>query len=100
MRSLAVEAEMMLGQDVKPASAIESWPEWPDDVRGLLMEWNRGSRDRPIKLSFHRCRLFDCADCSARCEGASSGAASINGQLVCDDCLIERARAALREARG
>lgn len=100
MRNLAVEAEMMLGQDVKPASGIVDWSGWPADVRGLLAQWNSGSRERPIKLSFRRCSLFDCADCSARCEGAKSGAASVNNQLICDDCLIDRARAVLQEARG
>lgn len=95
MRNLAVEAEEMLGQEIKPASGIESWGSWPDDVRDLLREWNRGTLDRPMKLSFYRRSIFDCADCRARCEPATSGVAYLNARWLCDDCLIDVARSAL-----
>jgi hypothetical protein len=92
VRNLAVEAELMLGQAIKPTSGIESWVGWPADVRELLREWNRGTRDRPMKLSFYRRGIFDCADCGVRCEPARSGVAYLNGSWLCDDCLIDRAR--------
>ena len=90
-----VELELTLGVEIKPASGIVNWAGWPDDVRDLLRGWNRGSKDRPMKLSFYRRGLFDCADCGARCEPASSGVAFLNGRWLCDDCLISRARAFL-----
>lgn len=95
--------EVLLGIEVKPASGIENWAAWPDDVRALLMEWNSGRPE--ARLSFYRRGLFDCADCCERCEPARNGVACIKThgrEWLCDDCLIGRARAMLplREAYG
>jgi len=91
VRRQTVEAELALGVDVKPSSGITSWPEWPDDVRPILEEWNRGTKDRVMKLSFYHHGIFDCADCNQRCEGHTT-VAYLNNRWLCDDCLITAAR--------
>lgn len=93
MRQLRTEAEMTLGVEVKPASAITTWRDWPEDVRGLLEAWNSGPPDAFPKLSFYRRGLFNCTGCKARCEPATNGVVYLNKRWLCDDCLIVHARA-------
>jgi hypothetical protein len=73
----------------KPASGIQSWEGWPDDVRDIIRDWNRR-----CGLSFVRGRIFKCDDCGEFCEPAAHGDAVFRGTLrLCDDCVIARARA-------
>ena len=73
---------------VKPPSGIVSWRGWPDDVRDTLLRWNAGKG-----LSFHTWDgVFRCEDCAEFCLQRLT--ARMRGALVCDDCLIARARAA------
>lgn len=84
---------------VKPASGINSWNGWPDDVRDTLRHWNGGHRG----LSFRRSAtgsifepsvcVFKCVDCEQFCAAHRHGAAVFKGDWLCDDCLIARARA-------
>lgn len=83
--------------ELKPRSSISTWDMWPFDVRPLLELWNRGTLDRPYKLSFYGTRVFKCPDCSLFCEPAHN-AAHLNGAFYCDDCLIVKARAFLAAA--
>jgi hypothetical protein len=77
---------------IKPKSAITTWGGWPDDVRDLLHVWNRYASAH--SLSFRRSgNVFKCMDCEQFCEPAESGAAVLDGDWLCDDCLIQRARA-------
>jgi hypothetical protein len=95
----------------KPASTIDSWSDWPEDVQELLKEWNRQER-----LSFrggafawnrigfqarHRASVmgfdwslavFACTRCQAPCVTHSRGRAELDFEPFCDDCLIAYAR--------
>lgn len=80
--------------DLKPASGIDNWGKWPQDVEPLLKAWN--GRHGGHKLSFGGpyMSVFKCPDCERFCVPHRYGAAYLDGEHVCDDCLIERARAA------
>jgi hypothetical protein len=99
---------------VKPPSGINSWEGWPHDVVRVLKTWNSGQGLRgPGKvtrrhhLSFRRSQtgsifephltVFKCVDCLQFCKPHGSGAAQLDGDWLCDDCLIARARAYLAE---
>jgi hypothetical protein len=81
---------------VKPATEIDSWSDWPDDVRSLLRWMNHYSTQR---LRFMRLwtdlkiLTFVCTDCKEECGAHTYGAAVLDDDWLCDDCLIERARA-------
>ena len=94
---------------IKPASRIASWGGWPEDVRPTLWAWNHGD-ERPLhdhkrisRLSFRRSlrgslyepgvHVFKCTDCEEFCAPHRNGAAVLDGDWLCDDCLIARARA-------
>lgn len=78
---------------VKPRSGIVSWEGWPADVRATLAEWNRGTRARPMKLTFSSSGgVFKCFRCDAFCESHAT-AANLNGDFYCDDCMIRLVRA-------
>lgn len=82
---------------VKPASGIGRWGQWPQDVEQLLRWWNKQGR-----LTFRRTatgsifdpqvNVFKCEDCSEFCEPHAHGAAVLDGDWLCDDCVITRAR--------
>jgi len=75
---------------IKPATKINGWNGWPEDVVETLRHWNRGHRG----LTFSRAgNVFKCTDCAAFCEVHIHGGAVLNGDPLCDDCLIGRARA-------
>jgi hypothetical protein len=86
---------------IKPASPISTWAGWPDDVRETIWDWNHHDH-RPLhdhrcisRLSFKRSsHVFKCPDCEQFCEAHRNGAAVFDGEWLCDDCLIARARAA------
>ncbi len=75
------------------------WGSWPDDVRPILESWNAGPRAKRKEygdhsLSFRRwLGVFKCWDCARFCEPHANGAAVLDGDWLCDDCLIARARA-------
>lgn len=75
---------------LKPRSNIRTWEDWPEDVQKVLKTWNSN-----WLLSFYGSRVYKCSDCSEYCEGHSSVAFQ-NHEWVCDDCLIDRARSALK----
>lgn len=79
---------------MKPASQIDDWDDWPDDVRPLLYSWNHGPRN-PAALSFRGHGSFLCCDCAEECEGHRYGTAVLHGRPICDDCLLKQARASL-----
>lgn len=84
---------------VKPYSGISSWDGWPDDVVRVLKTWNSG---QGLRLSFRRSltgsifgvhlSVFKCVDCEQYCKPHPFGAAVLDGEWLCDDCLIQRAR--------
>lgn len=76
---------------------IKSWGGWPDDVRDILRAWNKQRR-----LAFvhgGRCRIngvgyFTCEyDCKRFIRSLGYMDAKLDGRLICEDCLIEIARA-------
>lgn len=77
-------------------SAITTWDGWPDDVRDIVHAWNRARRLRfagmdvigrvPPQPS------FKCPDCERFVNSSGSTAAKLDEALVCDDCVIKRAR--------
>ena len=71
---------------------IESWKDWPDDVRPLLRSWNHASVQR---LRFPYTRGFTCTDCESAFQPNRYGDAALDGDYYCDDCLIQLARASL-----
>lgn len=81
---------------IKPASAISTWRGWPDDVRDVIWDWNHGGlhgHRRISRLTFKRSSgVFKCPDCNAFCRAHAHGAAVLDGDWLCDDCLIARAR--------
>lgn len=85
---------------LKPASGIASWNGWPEDVVKTLKFWNSGdcwaTQGKRIGagLSFRGWGVFKCTDCKAFCEPQKNGTAIFNGDELCDECLIARARAA------
>lgn len=83
---------------VKPPSAINSWPGWPEDVYETLWAWNHRKVEAGqlvSRLSFgRRTGVFKC-DCGEFCLPHRGGAAVLDGVPLCDDCLIARARAEL-----
>lgn len=72
---------------VKAASRINSWGAWPFDAEPQIREWNHGH------LTFVRGPVFKCVDCAEFCQSHTYGAAVLDGDWLCDDCLIVRARA-------
>jgi len=85
----------------KPASDINRWGLWPADVEPKLRRWNSAETSKP-RLTFNRdayyrgpdqkLRLFVCADCGESCEAHIYGVAELDGDLLCDDDLVVRAR--------
>jgi hypothetical protein len=79
--------------DVKPPSFFDRWGQWPATVEPTLREWNRG---RTHRLTFVRMSVtFKCPDCDRFCCPHRHGAARLDGEFVCDDCLIQRAASEL-----
>lgn len=77
---------------IKPASPINTWRDWPADVREIIHGWNHGKG-----LTFIRSpNVFKCFDCGAYCRTHRHGAAVFRdrrgGEWLCDDCVIARAR--------
>jgi hypothetical protein len=102
---------------IKQPSAIGRWTDWPQDVVKVLKVWNSGNglrgRDKATRrhwLSFRRSftgsifsgyvSVFKCVDCRQFCKPHGNGAAVLDGEWLCDDCLIARARTYLAENRG
>lgn len=74
---------------VKPASDIQHWGQWPDDVRQTLRDWNKS---RVRRLRFTHVGVFKCQACQQFCKSHTYGAAVLDGDPYCDDCLIDVAR--------
>lgn len=72
---------------VKPPSGITNWGQWPDDVESIIWRWNKG---KGLTFAWPRERVFKCTDCEQFCQQLN--AACLRGDMLCDDCLIERAR--------
>lgn len=69
-------------------SSIVSWNGWPEDVVDIVRRWNSDGR-----LRFVYTRLtFKCLDCKRFVNAAGSTAAQFDHALMCDDCVIARAR--------
>lgn len=73
----------------KPASMIETWEDWPDDVRSTLRAWNHASCQI---LRFPYTRGFICADCYEEYAPNRYGDAVLDGRNLCDGCLIDVCR--------
>jgi hypothetical protein len=85
---------------VKPRTRINRWSDWPDDcvasIRRLVHGW------------YSTGGLFKCCDCGEFCEPHPYGVPflgplaplrdPVKATLLCDDCLIRRARAKSRSA--
>lgn len=90
-----MSAQRIYPVPVKPASNINTWAGWPDDVRDTLRTWNgRGSSHR-LTFVWLGPSVFKCTDCGLFCKSHQHGAARLDGEFFCDDCLIARARASL-----
>ncbi len=77
--------------DLKRGLGIRSWHEWPDDVRQILWDWNHGyGLHGKSRLSFSNNQVFKCIDCNEFCQ--QHNGAVLDGDLICDHCLIEKAR--------
>lgn len=74
---------------VKPASEIQHWGQWPEDVRQPLRDLNKSGVRR---LCFSRIGVFKCHGCDAFCDSHTYGAAVLDGDPYCDDCLIQTVR--------
>lgn len=72
---------------IKPDSGITNWGQWPADAEPVIWRWNKGKG-----LTFKGSGVFKCTDCNLFC--VQHNRASLRGDLLCDDCLIGRARAA------
>lgn len=88
-------AERIYPVSVKPTSGITNWGQWPDDVEPTLRKWNGSGGHNHIfrsRLSFSWFSdVFKCPDCQEFCRQHKP--AQLDGDLICDDCLIDRARA-------
>jgi hypothetical protein len=76
--------------DLKPPSPIRDWSGWPEDVQPILRAWNR--KGGAHRLSFKGWRVFKCPDCEAFCAPQPNGTCVLDGEDICDYCIIERAR--------
>lgn len=93
----------------KPRSKINSWEDWPADVRSLLRHWNKqrrlsfrggsfdwgriGAQSRFSSEGFDFTQaVFRCFRCQSPCETHPSGRAELDSRPYCDSCLIELAR--------
>lgn len=72
---------------VKARTKINRWADWPEDcvdaIRGMVSGW------------YGTGGVFKCDDCNAYCEPHPYGVPHIGREhpaIVCDDCLIKRAR--------
>lgn len=79
---------------LKPASKINSWYQWPGDVRGILHEWNKRKEGNRLSFPYNNF-VFKCIDCKEFCEPHSTTTARLDGDFICDDCLIKKARESL-----
>lgn len=107
-----MKSDLIYPVPVKPATGINRWGDWPQDVEPVLLSWNSGPRSRRKEygdhsLSFRRSlrgsifepsmSVFKCVDCSEFCEPHAHGAAVLDEDWLCDECLIGRARRVLAE---
>ena len=71
---------------VKPRTKINRWSDWPEDCVDTIREMVRGW--------YATGGVFKCADCGEFCHPHPHGVPHIKetNDIVCDDCLIERAR--------
>lgn len=76
---------------LKPPSGITTWNGWPADVVDTLRRWNRRGDRHSLSFSGHG--VFKCWECKAFCEPQKYGTAVLDGNQVCDECLIDLARA-------
>ena len=80
---------------VLPRSGIESWNSWPDDVLPILTKWNKSKELTFVRINYWRGNpkvIFQCEACLEWHEPASNGVAVLEGQTLCDMCLIVAAR--------
>lgn len=83
-----------------PASPISSWSDWPEDVVATLRAWNGERQGGSWHLRFEITATVGAAPPVFRCNGCNRdhfepqfGVALLDGQPVCDGCLIVIARA-------
>lgn len=83
---------------VRPAGPIASWGGWPDDVREVLLRWNKGKDGHTLSFVGLSAswKVFVCARCEQFCEWQRNGTCRIDDDLYCDDCVIEL----VRESQG
>jgi hypothetical protein len=83
------------GVAVYSDSEIEDWAGWPEQIVGIVRAWNDAHRLRfvyphEIFEVFPSC-IFRCRGCSRFVDPAGSTACRLDGEVVCDDCVIDRA---------
>lgn len=90
----------LAGVPVHYASRVASWDGWPVDVVDVLLAWNGQRRLSFVGADFFGFRYatgflqlsFKCSDCGGFFNASGSTACRFDDRLVCDDCMIRRAR--------
>jgi len=79
---------------------IDTWTDWPDDIRPLLRKWNVERRLRFVYTwnqkdpALSEGSQFTCTGCTVEALRNRYGTAELDGSLYCDDCLKKIARGA------
>jgi hypothetical protein len=73
---------------------VKSWAGWPDDVRDTLHAWNRERRLSFVGAFVGWQHTFKCPDCERFIDPSGTTACRLDGSLICDDCIVRRARKA------
>lgn len=90
------ETREVSGVTLHTRSRIRSWEGWPDDVRETLRSWNRlrllsfVGMDTIARVPPQP--SFKCVDCGRFINPSGSTACKLEDYLICDDCIIDRAR--------
>lgn len=74
---------------------IRSWADWPKDVHDVIWEWNRKKKLRfnyGSRTKINSIPYFQCFDCRRFIQLRGADRCVLNGQSLCEDCLIDRAR--------
>jgi hypothetical protein len=90
--ALTIDANQILDTGNGPVDVFWNQDDWipPNGEIPLGDHWPR----RTLTGSFFDpdVSVFKCTDCNAFCYPHKHGAAVLDGDWFCDDCLIERAR--------
>lgn len=98
MASMYEATRIVSGVVLHARSKVRSWEGWPADVRETLLSWNRLRLLSFVGMDTVGRILpqptFKCPDCERFINPSGSTACKLEGVLICDDCMIDRARAA------